>query len=165
VLAELAEEAAAVALEDASLAFVVAVEAELVAEVAELDALDAELAALAAEAAALVACCVTSVIVASLSASPAPPVPRYIAMYYPKNRLNNIVAKAPINDAKLRPTQNAPRDLLASSNNSFRSSSIEPTFSSNDSTLLSSFPYSIGSISFITCPSKERGYLSNPSHS
>tara|TARA_R110000751_G_scaffold86239_4_gene171855 strand:+ start:2868 stop:3305 length:438 start_codon:yes stop_codon:yes gene_type:complete len=133
----------------ALLALLAAFVSEVAALLADVDALVAEFAALVAEVAASVAFAVTALIVMSVVASPAPPSPRYIAMYYPKNRLNNIVAKAPINDAKLRPTQNAPRDLLASSNNSFRSSSIEPTFSSKDSTLLSSFPYSMGSISFL----------------
>jgi hypothetical protein len=133
----------------ALVALLAAFVAEVAALLADVDALVAEFAALVAEVAASVAFAVTALIVMSVVASPAPPSPRYIAMHYPKNRLNNIVAKAPINDAKLRPTQNAPRDRLASSNNSFRSSSIEPTFSSNDSTLLSSFPYSMGSISFL----------------
>ena len=79
--AAVAELAAAVAYACTPVALAAAAVAELPAAVAEEDALEALAAASLALSVAMIACCVTTVIVASVLESPEPPSPLKIGMY------------------------------------------------------------------------------------
>ena len=75
----------AVALLAALVADVATPDSELAAAVADPEAAVADPEAAVADAAALIACCVTSLILASVVESPAPPLPLYKLIVYPYN--------------------------------------------------------------------------------
>jgi hypothetical protein len=73
----------AVALLADAVALLAALVADVATPAAELDAAVADPEAAVADAAALIACCVTSLILASVVESPAPPLPLYKLIVYP----------------------------------------------------------------------------------
>ena len=75
----------AVALLADAVALLAALVADVATPAAELDAAVADPEAAVADAAALIACCVTSLILASVVESPAPPLPLYKLIVYPYN--------------------------------------------------------------------------------